>query len=475
MVKINPGAFFPLETFSQLDVESIRQLVEDVDVESMQQELTLAIAENDFGRQSFANLIVHLLAFDRDEEALDVTDRLNAAIAGRTTESGVSNWESFSWQQLLHGVTPFAVALEKWEYFNYITTQDQSDSLVLCDLLTVAGQVCIAKEWYVRAKRLLQEAKVVALIDPDTICTGAIDRLNEFADLKMRGESVSLQEFWMPEPPQDTDVSKQSDSNWLTAMANEENPNSDPKKDDPYCDEPDEQGRILRKWQLRFAGNSVGSPWREADDLAYLFQCFRPDGDGLDEFCSDLACSDEMLHRLQEIFRITKDGYRTETALDVYFVVHKPVASSDEELTTLTAIYLDSLVKIARTSEYAELATYFQTPPTLSVKRGTFQAGPDNNDIQLDVYDMLNDYSRRFPIPNPNIQILREALYTMACDYNLAHFVVWPEAVVHDHEDPYSKYFELWKRGAQVSFQELDGVIVYVNDAPARAEEPTGE
>jgi len=59
--------------------------------------------------------------------------------------------------------------------------------------------------------------------------------------------------------------------------------------------------------------------------------------------------------------------------------------------------------------------------------------------------------------------VLSEALYTMANDHILAHHVVWPVAqrnFDHGHEDPYSKYFELWKRGAQLHYTKAGEAIV---------------
>ena len=58
---------------------------------------------------------------------------------------------------------------------------------------------------------------------------------------------------------------------------------------------------------------------------------------------------------------------------------------------------------------------------------------------------------------------MEEAFYSMACDYYLAHYLMWPlyrgsTAI----EEPYAPYFELWRHGAQAIFSEARRVTVYV-------------
>jgi hypothetical protein len=58
--------------------------------------------------------------------------------------------------------------------------------------------------------------------------------------------------------------------------------------------------------------------------------------------------------------------------------------------------------------------------------------------------------------------LMDEALYTIACDYNLAYHILWPlYRHLSDIDEPFAEYFELWKHGAGYRI-EGDRVRVYV-------------
>lgn len=265
VVRINPGAFFPLETYSHLNVDAIRQLVEDVNVEAMQNQLAQAIADNELMRQPFANLIVHLLANNHDQEAMDVTKRLHTAFA-KQPQTTTTGWPNVMWSQLLSSVAPFAVALEKWEYFDFLIWTQKSDNFMLCGLLVTAAQVSIAKEWLEKGKQFLLEARKLAEVDP-ILATEAIDHLIGFVDAKLRGEDVSTAGLFMPAAPEDEeDLRAANDFDWDAAIENEHNPDWD-----PYDEQLSEQEKILRRWQLRLGGKVENRLWSDGADLAIYF------------------------------------------------------------------------------------------------------------------------------------------------------------------------------------------------------------
>jgi hypothetical protein len=232
-----------------------------------------------------------------------------------------------------------------------------------------------------------------------------------------------------------------------------------------------ETQNVLRKWQLKLGGKEQDAPWSNKDDLAFLFQRFRPDGEGIEEFCADMNC-EAIAPRLLEMFRATADSYKTGNSVDAYFVVREVPSSSDEELMALTLAYIESLKEISPRSEddeaddeddeFVSLETYFESTPTIEIARGE-KAPLESSDIEISVYLALNDYFASFAL-SKEASLLTEALYTMSNNYNLANYVLWPMVQQKQDkslEDPYSKYFELWRRGVNPFFEDDHKCVLY--------------
>ena len=67
-----------------------------------------------------------------------------------------------------------------------------------------------------------------------------------------------------------------------------------------------------------------------------------------------------------------------------------------------------------------------------------------------------------YPLQSDAI-LKEEAFYSIACDYNLAHYLLWP--LYRDGtkiDEPFAPYFELWARGAKAIFEKPGRVTVYV-------------
>ena len=75
----------------------------------------------------------------------------------------------------------------------------------------------------------------------------------------------------------------------------------------------------------------------------------------------------------------------------------------------------------------------------------------------------------RGSIPFRVTPYLHEAFYSIACDYKIAHYLMWPlYRGSTEIEEPFAPYFELWTHGALPFFKKPGLAIVYVT-----GDEPT--
>lgn len=429
MVTVNPGSSFPEQEYAQLDRNAVEQLVLGIDSESVREQLESAEDIDELALLPIAELIIKLLVEKTELEAALVTNRfLKVIIESNSVFSGTI------WQNVLFTVIPSAVVLEKFDYLDEFIDNELADPVTRSGMLAVAAHVCLSKHHYDRAKSYLQKAKQAVAGDP-LVSTYSIDELITYADAQQSSD------------------------------------NADHSCGEHHSSMLPETQNVLRKWQLKLGGKEQDAPWSNKDDLAFLFQRFRPDGEGIEEFCADMNC-EAIAPRLLEMFRATADSYKTGNSVDAYFVVRDVPSSSDEELKTLAIAYIESLKQISPGSEndeadddddeFVSMETYFESTPTIEIARGE-KAPLESSDIEISVYLALNDYFASFAF-SKEASLLTEALYTMSNNYNLANYVLWPMVQRNQDkslEDPYSKYFELWRRGVNPFFEDDHKCVLY--------------
>lgn len=88
---------------------------------------------------------------------------------------------------------------------------------------------------------------------------------------------------------------------------------------------------------------------------------------------------------------------------------------------------------------------------------------PDYDAPETIVYDMVGDwYSGLNPVQSDAL-LLHEAFYSIACDYDIARYLMWPlYRTSSDIVEPFAPYFDLWTHGAKPWFGRPGLVTVYV-------------
>jgi len=200
--------------------------------------------------------------------------------------------------------------------------------------------------------------------------------------------------------------------------------------------------------------------FKNEDDLFAFFDCFRPDGACLERVFAGVVGGDEILQRLRRIYELKE----TATAFG-YFVVRRPAPATPERLVELTTRRLDKVRQIAIDFGESELASLLEELPEIKIKREAIpqQTRSDVYAPGAIVYDVTGDwFSGLGPIQSDAL-LLHEALYSIACDYKIAYYLLWPlYQRSTEIEDPFAPYFELWTHGALPFFGKPGLVTVYV-------------
>jgi hypothetical protein len=209
--------------------------------------------------------------------------------------------------------------------------------------------------------------------------------------------------------------------------------------------------------------------WKNEDDLFAFFDCFRPDGAGVERVFAGVAGGEEIVLRLLKVYECTKESFGGFG----YFIVRRPTRATPEKLVDLTTQHLEKVRQIAcsfrpeaiKTKQMresliagaAKLASLLETLTQIEIKREAAPARtqPDYQAPETILYDVVGDWVMGLdPIPSAAL-LMREAFYSIACDYYIANYLMWP-LYRHgtDIVEPFALYFELWTHGARAIFEK---------------------
>lgn len=221
------------------------------------------------------------------------------------------------------------------------------------------------------------------------------------------------------------------------------------------------QEEMMRRWKA-MAGDTSLEPW-DLENMAGFFQCFRPDGRDLPEVFEGVVGADEILPRLLEVYQATADGWEANGVYDGYFIVRNPHPLSVSRATGLLRQHLERAAAIAEAIGCDELAVLLGSPFRLETVEGQAPWPPGDNGSETLIYEAIGDFMRSLTPRESDALLMEEGLYTLACDSNLQHHILWP-LYRHDTtvEEPFQPYFDLWKHGARYRLASEHTARVYV-------------
>ena len=110
-----------------------------------------------------------------------------------------------------------------------------------------------------------------------------------------------------------------------------------------------------------------------------------------------------------------------------------------------------------------ELTTLLRAPLGIEAVEGETPWPPGNDDPETLIYDVASEFVESLTPRQSAALLMSEGLYTIACDYNLQRYILWP--LYKDAtpiEEPFRPYFDLWRGGAGFRFIDEKAVRVYV-------------
>jgi len=209
------------------------------------------------------------------------------------------------------------------------------------------------------------------------------------------------------------------------------------------------------------AGDPPDRSW-DRDDIYGFFQRFRPRADGLERALLPLPHGRAVLDRMLPIYSATSDGWQTDDYSDAYFVVRNPAPIDTSEAGALVRDHLRNVGRAAALAKVGELVELLREP-ALSFSFESPPRTPDRHDTDVFIYDTLCDWVRSLTADPPEITALRDAFYSIACDYFLAWHVTWPWfATATTMVEPFHPYFRLWQHGVEYRFDGASSATVYL-------------
>ncbi len=177
--------------------------------------------------------------------------------------------------------------------------------------------------------------------------------------------------------------------------------------------------------------------------LAGLFNRFRPDGEGLERLFGADPVQQAVLTRIRHVFEATASSWKPG---DLYFVVREAEAIDCDRAQMLASAHVTGLEKVA------QLRGDTQTQRALAMLRKY----PDRRQVQAVaatlMYECFTDFLAQFQPAQDEVFLLKEALYSMANDYYLMAYMLWPAirkaTGLPDLLDPYA---ELWRHGVRIA------------------------
>jgi len=207
-------------------------------------------------------------------------------------------------------------------------------------------------------------------------------------------------------------------------------------------------------------GDPPDRSW-DRDDIFAFFQRFRPDGRGLERALLPIPSGRAVLDRLLPIYSATSGGWQADR-YDAYFIVRNPAPIDRSDAGTLVRNHLSNLAGVAALAKVGELVELLRER-ALSFSFEVPARTQYRHDTDEFIYDTVSDWVGSLTPEPAEITALRDAFYSIGCDYFLAWHVMWPwYAKATTTIEPFHPYFRLWQHGVEYRFDGPSSVTVYL-------------
>jgi hypothetical protein len=206
-----------------------------------------------------------------------------------------------------------------------------------------------------------------------------------------------------------------------------------------------------------------------------FFQRFRPDGRELDGLFAGIPAGLDVLHRLRRVYAATTTPPQDQRRTDLYFIVRNPLRSSDEHLLRCAADQLANWRGMAAEFNAQELVELLTPIPKIRISKGPPPTidPTDYNTLDVFINDVQTDWHGNLAPLCPQARWMREAFYSIGCDFYLERYITWPWYTKSSQiREPFEPYFSLWLHGATLQCPSPDNITLFV---PTLSEQPVAE
>jgi hypothetical protein len=187
--------------------------------------------------------------------------------------------------------------------------------------------------------------------------------------------------------------------------------------------------------------------------LSGIFSRYRPSGAGLERVLSGDGIEGMVRTRIEKIFHATASSWEKG---DLYFVVRHREMYRPAQIQNVVVEHLKGVRAIAEYSLNSELVRVLDKASVVLSRPA--DAKP-NSDIPEMMYDCLTDFLLPFRSKH-QLAILMEAIYSMANNYFLTTYVLWPAIEeISNVRGNLDSYIDIWSHGIKLEFFD-DGRVL---------------
>ena len=197
------------------------------------------------------------------------------------------------------------------------------------------------------------------------------------------------------------------------------------------------------------------------DKLYGLFQCFMPEGAGVEAVFAPLQSGEALQARIMPIYAVT--AQQTREAFDQgvapgYFCPPQDPKFDEEALKSLALAYVRNLKIFADFLGKNELLKMLGETKSARVQE-SFDLAHHEDGLACAVYEAITEWMIDSPKLDAKLWVLGEAYYSINCDYLLSAYLQYPNYAQRPQEDFLKPYFELYLAGRQITFERGEVVV----------------
>ncbi len=197
------------------------------------------------------------------------------------------------------------------------------------------------------------------------------------------------------------------------------------------------------------------------DKLYGLFQCFMPEGAGVEAVFAPLQNGEALQARIMPIYAVTAQQTRVAFGRGVapgYFCPPQDIKFDEEALKRLALAYVRNLKIFAEFIDDDELLKMLGEIKSACVQE-SFDLAHHEDGLACAVYEAITEWMIDAPKLDTKLWVLGEAYYSIDCDYLLSAYLQYPNYAQRPQEDFLKPYFELYLAGRQITFERGEVVV----------------